>query len=75
MAGDQFSAIYPSGRCGGAEAVRAATDYEHAGPAVLRMLVGMQLRRLREAQCISREEAGQSIRASGSKISRMEPGR
>ena len=50
-------------------------DYEHAGPAVLRMLVGMQLRRLREEHCISREEAGQSIRASGSKISRMELGR
>ena len=50
-------------------------DQQHAGPAVLRMLVGMQLRRLREEHRISCEEAGQSIRASGSKISRMEHGR
>ncbi|MGE5134952.1 MAG: helix-turn-helix domain-containing protein [Gemmatimonadota bacterium] len=53
----------------------SAMDYEHAGPAVLRMLVGMQLRRLREEHRISCEEAGQSIRASRSKISRMEHGR
>ena len=50
-------------------------DYEHAGPAVLRMLVGMQLRRLRDEHRISCEEAGHRIRASGSKISRMEHGR
>jgi transcriptional regulator with XRE-family HTH domain len=39
------------------------------------MLLGMQLRRLREAKSISRDDAGYSIRASGSKISRMELGR
>jgi hypothetical protein len=42
---------------------------------VLRILLGAQLRRLREAAGISREDAGYHIRASGSKISRMELGR
>ena len=50
-------------------------DYEQAGPAVLRMMVGAHLRRLREERGISREDAGYSIRGSGSKISRMELGR
>jgi transcriptional regulator with XRE-family HTH domain len=45
------------------------------GPTVLRMLLGSQLRRLREAKGITRDEAGYTIRASGSKISRMELGR
>lgn len=45
------------------------------GPFVLRMLLGAHLRRLREAQGVSREEAGWEIRASESKISRMELGR
>jgi transcriptional regulator with XRE-family HTH domain len=39
------------------------------------MLLGVQLRRLREAKGVSREEAGWEIRASESKISRMELGR
>jgi len=39
------------------------------------MLLGAQLRRLREARGISREEAGYAIRGSESKISRMELGR
>jgi transcriptional regulator with XRE-family HTH domain len=42
---------------------------------VLRMLLGAQLRRLREAAGISAEKAGYEIRASRSKISRMETGR
>jgi transcriptional regulator with XRE-family HTH domain len=42
---------------------------------VLRILLGAQLRRLRESVGISREDAGYHIRASGSKISRMELGR
>jgi hypothetical protein len=50
-------------------------DYRHAGPTVLRMLVGLQLRRLRESGGITCERAGESIRASHSKISRMEMGR
>jgi transcriptional regulator with XRE-family HTH domain len=45
------------------------------GPTVLRILLGAQLRRLREKANISREDAGYHIRASGSKISRMELGR
>jgi transcriptional regulator with XRE-family HTH domain len=49
---------------------------EPAGEAtVLRMLLGAQLRRLREAAGISAEDAGYEIRASRSKISRMETGR
>jgi transcriptional regulator with XRE-family HTH domain len=46
-----------------------------SGPTVLRILLGAQLRRLRESRGITREDAGWEIRASGSKISRMELGR
>ncbi|MFI6983154.1 helix-turn-helix domain-containing protein [Embleya sp. NPDC050154] len=46
-----------------------------SGSTVRRILLGSQLRRLREAKGISREEAGYEIRASESKISRMELGR
>jgi transcriptional regulator with XRE-family HTH domain len=42
---------------------------------VRRMLLGSHLRRLRESRGITREAAGYSIRASESKISRMELGR
>ena len=42
---------------------------------VLRMLLGAQLRRLREAAEIPMERAGYEIRASRSKISRLETGR
>jgi hypothetical protein len=45
------------------------------GPTVLRMLLGAQLRKLRETANITRDDAGYHIRASGSKISRMELGR
>jgi transcriptional regulator with XRE-family HTH domain len=45
------------------------------GPTVRRILLGSQLRRLREAREITRDEAGYAIRASESKISRMELGR
>jgi transcriptional regulator with XRE-family HTH domain len=44
-------------------------------PFVLRMLLGAQLRRLREAAGISAEYAGYEIRSSRSKVSRMETGR
>jgi transcriptional regulator with XRE-family HTH domain len=44
-------------------------------PTVLRILLGAQLRRLREAKRLSLEEAGNVIRASHSKISRLETGR
>lgn len=46
-----------------------------AGPTVLRMMLGAQLRRLRESRGVTREGAGWEIRASESKISRMELGR
>jgi transcriptional regulator with XRE-family HTH domain len=39
------------------------------------MLLGARLRRMREANGITREEAGEAIRGSASKISRMECGR
>ncbi|WP_176604522.1 helix-turn-helix domain-containing protein [Streptomyces lycii] len=42
---------------------------------VRRILLGSQLRRLRESRGVTREAAGYSIRASESKISRMELGR
>jgi transcriptional regulator with XRE-family HTH domain len=45
-----------------------------SGPTVRRMLIGAQLRRLRMEQGISREEAGEAIRASAWKIHRLENG-
>lgn len=51
------------------------TDELADGPAAVRMLVGSQLRRLREEQGLTRAEAGYHIRASESKISRLELGR
>jgi transcriptional regulator with XRE-family HTH domain len=45
-----------------------------SGPTVRRMLIGAQLRRLRTEQGISREEAGEAIRASAWKIHRLENG-
>ena len=50
-------------------------DGPAAGPTATRMLLGAQLRRLRETKGVSREDAGYAIRASESKISRMELGR
>jgi transcriptional regulator with XRE-family HTH domain len=44
------------------------------GPTVRRMLVGAQLRRLRNANGISRERAAEAIRASAWKIHRLENG-
>jgi len=51
------------------------TEYDGRGPIALRMVLGAQLRRLRQARDITREEAGDAIRASESKISRIELGR
>ncbi|MGH4025300.1 MAG: helix-turn-helix domain-containing protein [Pseudonocardiaceae bacterium] len=42
---------------------------------MLRIALGAQLRKLREANGISRESAGEAIRASHAKISRLESGR
>ncbi|TYB45767.1 helix-turn-helix domain-containing protein [Actinomadura chibensis] len=54
---------------------RPADRYPPGGPTVLRLLLGTRLRSLREARGISAEQAGYAIRASHSKISRMELGR
>ncbi|WP_093799758.1 helix-turn-helix transcriptional regulator [Streptomyces sp. Wb2n-11] len=51
------------------------TAGESSGSVVRRILLGSQLRRLRESRGVTREAAGYSIRASESKISRMELGR
>jgi transcriptional regulator with XRE-family HTH domain len=48
---------------------------DNLGPTVLRMMLGNQLHRLREAAGVSPDQAGYEIRASRSKISRMENGR
>ena len=50
-------------------------DGEPRGPTVLRMMLGSQLRRFRETAGVSPEQAAYEIRASRSKISRMEHGR
>ncbi|TCK26025.1 helix-turn-helix domain-containing protein [Pseudonocardia endophytica] len=47
----------------------------NSGPTVLRILVGGQIRRLREAAGISREAAAEVIRGSEAKMSRIETGR
>ncbi len=51
------------------------TAKESGGSLVRRILLGSQLRRLRESRGITREAAGYAIRASESKISRLELGR
>ena len=45
------------------------------GPTALRITLGAQLRRLREASGLTTEEAAEAIRATHSKISRLERGR
>ncbi|HTP17337.1 MAG TPA: helix-turn-helix transcriptional regulator [Streptosporangiaceae bacterium] len=45
------------------------------GPTVLRILLGTQLRRLRESRGVTAQEAARAIRGSESKISRIELGR
>jgi hypothetical protein len=45
------------------------------GPTVQRIVLGTQMRKLRQAREISPEAAGYAIRASASKISRLERGR
>jgi transcriptional regulator with XRE-family HTH domain len=68
--GAGMGAAGPAGQAGGG--LLAGT--RASGPA-LRMVAGHQLRQLREAAGLTRERAGQQIRASPSKISRMENGR
>jgi transcriptional regulator with XRE-family HTH domain len=47
----------------------------HSGPTVLRIALGAQLRTYREASGLTTMEAAEAIRATHSKISRMERGR
>jgi transcriptional regulator with XRE-family HTH domain len=63
-----------TGRPGGEEPFSALED-SAVDATVLRMLLGTQLRRFREAAGITPERAGYEIRASRSKISRLENGR
>jgi len=51
-----------------------SADDSGAGPTAARIGLGAQLRRLREEAGLSREAAGAAIRASGSKITRLELG-
>lgn len=55
--------------------VKRILDHPRGGPTILRIVLGTQLRRLREANNISREAAGDAIRGSHAKISRLELGR
>ncbi|MFC5896361.1 helix-turn-helix domain-containing protein [Streptomyces ramulosus] len=55
--------------------LRHYLDNPRGGPTVLRIVLGTQLRRLREASGVSREAAGDAIRGSHAKISRLELGR
>ncbi len=55
--------------------VRGLSGPPAGGSTALRIVLGGQLRRLREAKRISLEDAGYVIRASQSKLSRLETGR
>ena len=59
----------------GSSVVRRMSAPPSGGPTVPRRLLGAQLRRLREERGITLEDAGNVIRASGSKMSRLETGR
>ena len=64
-----------SGVSNGHPSVRRISAPPGSGPTVPRRLLGAQLRRLREERRITLEDAGDVIRASGSKMSRLETGR
>jgi transcriptional regulator with XRE-family HTH domain len=59
----------------GSELPASVHSGARVGAAVLRMMLGTQLRRLREAAGVTPDQAGYEIRASRSKISRLEHGR
>jgi transcriptional regulator with XRE-family HTH domain len=63
------------GTISGLATTDAAAGHAVGAPTVLRILLGTQLRRLREARGISAQEAAKAIRGSESKISRIELGR
>src|SRR5260370_1358038 len=57
------------------EPFRRRLDPARGGPTVLRIILGTQLRKLREQAGITPEAAGEEIRGSHAKISRLELGR
>jgi len=57
-----------------ASADRAFADVQ-PGPTTLRIILGSQLRELRQARNVTRDQAAEAIRATESKISRLELGR
>ncbi len=59
----------------GAAGPGQVSDEQGGGPTVLRIGLGGELRRRREAAGVTREAAGDAIRASPAKISRLELGR
>jgi transcriptional regulator with XRE-family HTH domain len=65
QARNAMSARAPDGR----------TPASSQGPTAMRIALGMQLRRLREASGITSVEAAEALRATPSKISRLERGR
>jgi transcriptional regulator with XRE-family HTH domain len=70
--------VRPARRIGGERGKMADGSPGSEGPSaptVLRILLGTQLRRLREARGISAQAAAKAIRGSESKISRIELGR
>jgi len=68
--------VAPDGEPAGPEpAPRNIRDVPGGGPTVLRIMLGQQLRALRERAGITREAAGDRIRGSHAKISRLENGR
>src|ERR1700744_2666387 len=70
-----IGAVMNTGVPAGSEQPVAALHNSAVEPTVLRMLLGTRLRRLRETAGITPEQAAHEIRASRSKISRMESGR
>lgn len=62
-------------QAGLASSVTDLLSHPRGGPTVLRIVLGTHLRRLREKCGISREAAGDAIRGSHAKISRLELGR
>ena len=68
-----------SDRAGKSAPARAPADGvlvgARSGPTALRIALGAQLRRLREASNLTTSEAAEAIRATHSKISRLERGR
>jgi transcriptional regulator with XRE-family HTH domain len=65
----------PREQDGAREGAVSMPSEQDDSPTAVRMLVGSQLRRLREEQSLTRAQAGYKIRASESKLSRMELGR